>query len=98
MKIVGLMLTVVVLGLILYFAFGRKDPAVSQTATVGTALGAAAPVDVAANPKAARLHAERQGCLANCAAEFSTCKNTAIESPQSEACVTAKTACDGRCP
>lgn len=98
MKIVGLLLTIAALGAVFYFAFGRKDPAASPTGSVGTTLGAGAPTDVASNPQAARLHAERQGCLANCASEFSVCRNTAIETPQSEACTQANTACEKRCP
>ncbi len=98
MKLVGIMLTLVVLGLLIYLTFGRRPEGQSSTATVGTALGAGAPVDVAQNPAAARLHSERQACLGNCAAEFHTCKAVALEDPQMQACNATNSACEKRCP
>jgi hypothetical protein len=96
MKLVGLMVSLLIVAALFYFAYGKKEAAPGDGPAVGTTLGAPPPTDVASNPKAARQHTERQMCLANCAAEARTCETLAAG--ETAKCGEAKEACDGRCP
>lgn len=99
MKIIGLLLTLLVLGLLFYVAYGRKDgSAAADPAAASATLGAPPPADVASNPEAAKRHSVRQMCLADCAAEENRCRTVAQEVAEREACSTAKVNCDSHCP
>lgn len=100
MKVAGLGLTLIVMGFLVWLAYGRKDAesAASVQAASSATLGAAPPSDVAKNLPAAKAHVVHQTCLADCAGEERTCAAVALDPAGSDACVKAKSACEAQCP
>jgi hypothetical protein len=97
-KYVGLLLTVLALGALFYFAYGKRGDVSGDAPAEASSLGAPAPSDVARNAKAAKAYTERQVCLADCAADNRTCAAIATEATAVSACVKAKVDCEERCP
>ena len=96
MKLVGLLLALVLIGVVFYFTYGKKDPEATGPAASAT-LGAPPPTDVARNAESAKNFTKSQICLADCAAAERTCKGTAFDPPAIEVCGKAKTDCASAC-
>ncbi len=96
--LVGLLVTVAVLGLLVWMAYGKKDGAAGSAPDTSATLGAPPPTDVARNAPAAKEYTQRQVCLADCASEQHTCKALASDPSEQDKCEETKKACEARCP
>ena len=96
--IVGLLVTAVVLGLLVWLAYGKKDDAQNAAPAESSSLGAPPPSDIAKNPGSAKEYTTRQICLADCAGDHRTCTGVAADPAAKDACDKSKSDCEARCP
>lgn len=97
-KLVGLLLSFVAIGVIFYLVTTHRDSRNALVPAPDTTLGASPPSDVTSNARAAKGHVERQICLANCASEGKTCSAVASEPAAQSSCAKARASCDALCP
>jgi hypothetical protein len=97
MKIIGLLLSVALVGALIYVMYGKKETADTAGLAPSATLGAPPPTDVARNAESAKDYTKSQICLADCASDERTCRGTAFDAPSVEACEATKAACESRC-
>ncbi|MFO0671648.1 MAG: hypothetical protein U0235_18795 [Polyangiaceae bacterium] len=100
MKLVGLLLSVVLLAVIVWLAMPTR-PHPNDGAAVPSAaasLGEAPPADFGRNAAATKEYMARQVCLAECASDHRACKTIGADPAATAACDETRAACEGRCP
>lgn len=94
--LIGLVLTLLIVAMLAFRGAGPKAKgAASTTARPVPRLGEPPPEDVDRSPAAARRYVEQQNCLSECEASANLC--AAREDTPTDACVSAKTACNALC-